>query len=393
MGPLLVELVDVGGGLLEERADLLAVAGGVEQLVLRVRDLALDRARREALGVDVELLDAALDEADRVLLVVDREAARVAEPLRVGAEHARAGGVEGHHPHRPRAVAHQHLHPLAHLLRGLVGEGDRQDLARPRAPAVDEVRDPVRQHAGLARAGAGEDQQRTLAVQDGLALGLVEPLQKVVCVRSRRHPARIDTRYDDPRAREGALCGVAASARHVSIDLDAAGRIEPGPPPVLDPERHYLEGSREDVAMYMLTLDAINFGSGWFPTLRKRPGHVRLLHGCVGPGRAVPRGRAVVGGGAAAARRSDLAAVFGQDRGHPLIALFADALRSLGEFLDDRDALRRSSRAPTGPPAARRGARRRACPSSTTSASGSGRRSCRTTWRSRAWRSSTTSTR
>ena len=24
--------------------------------------------------------------------------------------------------------------------------------------------------------------------------------------------------------------------------------------------------------MYMLTLDAINFGSGWFPTLRKRPG-------------------------------------------------------------------------------------------------------------------------
>ena len=26
------------------------------------------------------------------------------------------------------------------------------------------------------------------------------------------------------------------------------GRVEPGPPPALDPERHYLEGSREDVA-------------------------------------------------------------------------------------------------------------------------------------------------
>ena len=24
--------------------------------------------------------------------------------------------------------------------------------------------------------------------------------------------------------------------------------------------------------MFTLTLDAINFGSGWFPTLRKRPG-------------------------------------------------------------------------------------------------------------------------
>ena len=26
------------------------------------------------------------------------------------------------------------------------------------------------------------------------------------------------------------------------------------------------------MAAYLLTLDAINFGSGWFPTLRKRPG-------------------------------------------------------------------------------------------------------------------------
>ena len=27
-----------------------------------------------------------------------------------------------------------------------------------------------------------------------------------------------------------------------------------------------------DIAAYWLTLDAINFGSGWFPTLRKRDG-------------------------------------------------------------------------------------------------------------------------
>src|SRR4051794_4535855 len=65
---------------------------------------------------------------------------------------------------------------------------------------------------------------------------------------------------------------IAESARFVTIDPASLDRIEPGPPPVLDPERHYLEGSREDVATYLLTLDAINFGSGWFPTLRKRPG-------------------------------------------------------------------------------------------------------------------------
>src|SRR3954449_3436009 len=64
---------------------------------------------------------------------------------------------------------------------------------------------------------------------------------------------------------------VAAGARRVSIDLEALGTVEPGPPPSLDRERHYLDGPAEDVAMYMLVLDAVNFGSGWFPTLRKRP--------------------------------------------------------------------------------------------------------------------------
>src|SRR4051794_8022930 len=65
---------------------------------------------------------------------------------------------------------------------------------------------------------------------------------------------------------------VAAGGRWVEIDLDGLGRVEPGPPPELDRERHYLDGPREAVAAYMLTLDAINFGSGWFPTVRKRPG-------------------------------------------------------------------------------------------------------------------------
>src|SRR4051794_40501712 len=65
---------------------------------------------------------------------------------------------------------------------------------------------------------------------------------------------------------------VAGEARFVTIHLDAAAGIEPGPPPRLDPATHYLEGGREDVAAFVLTLDAVNFGSGWFPTLRKRRG-------------------------------------------------------------------------------------------------------------------------
>ena len=65
---------------------------------------------------------------------------------------------------------------------------------------------------------------------------------------------------------------VAAGARSVRIDATALGAVEPAQPPELDPDVHYLEGTPEDVARYLLALDAINFGSGWFPLLDKRPG-------------------------------------------------------------------------------------------------------------------------
>ena len=137
--------------------------------------------------VDVEVVEALLDQAARVGGVVDRELARVAEPVGVGAEHPGAGRVEGHHPHRAGGAADQQLDPLAHLLRRLVGERDRQDLVRPRLAGAEQVGDPVGEHAGLARAGAGQDQQRPLAVRDGVALGLVQTLQEGVDGGGVRH--------------------------------------------------------------------------------------------------------------------------------------------------------------------------------------------------------------
>src|SRR3954454_19065860 len=134
------------------------------------------------------------------------------------------------------------------------------------------------------------------------------------------------------RVRENAAA-IVARARHVRIDLDRVGQIEPGPPPVLDPERHYLEGSREDVAAYLLTLDAINFGSGWFPTLRKRPG-------CSGyytvSSALADQWRAHGPWSNDQLRTIDadaLAGVLGQERGHELIGLYAEALRQLAQWL------------------------------------------------------------
>jgi hypothetical protein len=132
---------------------------------------------------------------------------------------------------------------------------------------------------------------------------------------------------------------IAESARDVAIDLSRVGAIEVGPEPELDPERHYLEGSAEDVAMFTLTLDAINFGSGWFPTLLKRPGCSgyntvawALTDRFRAEGPWSPDQLAALEAGA-------VADVLGQERGHELMTLYAEALRQLGAFLGDRSAL------------------------------------------------------
>ncbi len=64
---------------------------------------------------------------------------------------------------------------LAHLGGGLVGERDGEDPRRVHA-VVDEVGDAVREHPGLARAGAGDDEQRAGLVDDGVELVGVEAL-------------------------------------------------------------------------------------------------------------------------------------------------------------------------------------------------------------------------
>ncbi len=175
----LVERVRLGDRAFPPVALSVREVGGRLEFVLGLGDTAGDRRRREPLGVGADLVEAALDEPAGVGSVVDREMARVAEPWRLGAQDPRAGGVERHHPHAARRVPEQPLGALAHLARGLVRERDREDLAAAGASAVDEVGDPVRQDARLAGAGAGEHEQRPVAVQDGGALLVVEPFEQV----------------------------------------------------------------------------------------------------------------------------------------------------------------------------------------------------------------------
>ena len=109
--------------------------------------------------------------------------------------------------------------------------------------------------------------------------------------------------------------------------------------PQLDPACHYL-GRRENTASFLLTLNAINFGSGYFPHLRKRPGmsgYFTMAYSLAdvyhrqGPVSAEQLGQMTV---------DDCTRLFDQDPDNPvareLMQHFAAALNDLGRFILDR---------------------------------------------------------
>jgi hypothetical protein len=132
---------------------------------------------------------------------------------------------------------------------------------------------------------------------------------------------------------------VAAQARSVRIDAAALGAVQPAEPPQLDPVVHYLEGSRQDVARYLLTLDAINFGSGWFPLLDKRPGlsgYFTVAWNLSDDWRA---GGPWTTEDLRTMTTDRIATALRQRPDLELMSLFAQALREFGRLLGDRDAL------------------------------------------------------
>ncbi len=127
---------------------------------------------------------------------------------------------------------------------------------------------------------------------------------------------------------------VARTARWVRIDHEATSSA--GGIVGLDPEQHFLDADSERVARYILVLDAINFGSGWFPTLRDGA-TVAMTH------RLTQHARRNHGPWSARELRAmttaEIAPVLGEEPGHPLMGHYAVGLRQLGAFLGERDAL------------------------------------------------------
>lgn len=109
--------------------------------------------------------------------------------------------------------------------------------------------------------------------------------------------------------------------------------------PQIDPESHYLGHGANTVAFF-LTLDAINFGSGYFPHLRKRPGKSGYFTVAASLNDYYRARGPLSAGELAALKAVDCAGIFGQDLGNPpigeLMQLFANALNDLGRYLLER---------------------------------------------------------
>jgi hypothetical protein len=140
----------------------------------------------------------------------------------------------------------------------------------------------------------------------------------------------------DPLTELRAACAqVAARARHVTIDmntLDRYARSLPAEHALTQPDRqaHLLAGTREELAAFWLTLDAINFGSGWFPTLRKRRGRSGYFTVAAGVEKRFKQHGPWTAHALARIGAAEIAHSLGQQTGHELMQLFAVSLRDLG---------------------------------------------------------------
>ena len=120
-----------------------------------------------------------------ILDVDDGEARLQPHQFGVAAQNLGGDGVEGAEPAQALGLGPDDRgDPLAHLARGLVGEGDGQQLPRPRPAGGEDVGQPRGQHPGLAGAGAGQHQHRPVDRLHGLALLRIQAREVVGAMRA-----------------------------------------------------------------------------------------------------------------------------------------------------------------------------------------------------------------
>ncbi len=233
--PALVETVDLGDGAFDVVGRLVPGGLPVDQFVLQVADPGGECACRVPLGVDVQVARDQRDQALGVRRVVDRETAGEPDALGVRPQDAHARGMKGAHPHRPGPRADERGDPLLHLVRGLVGERDRQDLAGTNPTRGKQVGNPVREHPRLAGPRTRDDEQRRTRMDDRGPLLRVQAVQQRVGIELERGGTasrRIRDRHGPvPIVRGVVEVGVQATEKRAhrgSIIRSTSGRSDSG---------------------------------------------------------------------------------------------------------------------------------------------------------------------
>jgi Potential Queuosine, Q, salvage protein family len=154
-------------------------------------------------------------------------------------------------------------------------------------------------------------------------------------------PISKDPRDDVPERVRSACAWVAGHARDVVI---AESLIEPYADALalehdsgldLAIQFEFGDGDLESLAAFVLCLDAINFGSGWWPTIRKRPGCSGYETIATGLTERFLAGGAWTCEQLTSLPTTALARTLGQPREHPLIGQFTDCLRDVGAHVQD----------------------------------------------------------
>jgi Potential Queuosine, Q, salvage protein family len=136
-----------------------------------------------------------------------------------------------------------------------------------------------------------------------------------------------------------ACAWVASRARFVRIEekeLPAYAAALPGTveAPPSDPTTDLVEEHGEARAAFVLCLDATNFGSGWWPTIRKRPGRSGYFTVAAGLTERFRKRGPWPAAELAEIGAAEIADALDQDPDHPLMADFATALRDVGERVE-----------------------------------------------------------
>lgn len=142
-----------------------------------------------------------------------------------------------------------------------------------------------------------------------------------------------------------ACAAVAAQARFVGIDENAIEHyaltlpLEKAVAPEVDWSRHYHRDETGTAAFFVI-LDAVNFGSGYFPFIKKRAGMSGYFTVATSLKDEFERHGPISARQLAQISPAECAAIFGQDSNNAvameLMALFASAFNDLGRLLLDK---------------------------------------------------------